>query len=199
VASRDRSWADVRSWWPPVLAIGGTLALWLLLAFANRGTTYHFAPLIVAAAGPVTARLHAATALPWRHVVALAAGSLTAATLGTALVWPLGANGGTQVGRAVDGDGIPDAVAAFVRVAEGVAWREAGLPGDPAAAAMDIRAYYEEVALALADHVPAARAAESWLYRTTETGAVLKAAMTQMAQADPPYERILYLVPMSQQ
>jgi hypothetical protein len=47
--------------------------------------------------------------------------------------------------------------------------------------------------------VPAARAAESWLFRTTETGAVLKAAMTQMAQADPLYERILYLVPMSQQ
>jgi hypothetical protein len=47
--------------------------------------------------------------------------------------------------------------------------------------------------------VPAARATESWLYRTTETGAVLKAAMAQMADADPPYERILYLVPMSQQ
>jgi hypothetical protein len=64
---------------------------------------------------------------------------------------------------------------------------------------MDIRAYYEEAALALAEHVPAARATESWLYRTTETGAVLKAAMAQMADADPPYERILYLVPMSQQ
>lgn len=109
------------------------------------------------------------------------------------------ASGGTQVGRFVDADGIPDAVAAFVRVAEGVPWRDAGLPGDPAAVAMDIRAYYEEAAVAIADHLPAARAAESWLYRTTETGAVLKAAMTQMAQADPSYERIFYLVPMSQQ
>jgi hypothetical protein len=109
------------------------------------------------------------------------------------------ATGGTQVGRVVDADGIPEAVAALVRVAEGVPWPEAGMPGDPAAVAMDIRSYYEEAALALADHVPAARAAESWLYRTTETGAVLKAAMTQMAQADPPYERILYLVPISQQ
>jgi len=109
------------------------------------------------------------------------------------------ASGGTQVGRVVDADGVSDAVAAFVRIAAGVPWTEADLPGDPAAVAMDIRAYYEEAALALADHVPAARAAESWLYRTTETGAVLKAAMTQMAQADPPYERIFYLVPMSQQ
>jgi hypothetical protein len=107
--------------------------------------------------------------------------------------------GGTQVGRVVDADGIPEAVAAFVRVAAGTPWMDAGLPGEPAAVAMDIRSYYEEAALALVDHVPAARAAESWLYRTTETGAILKAAMTQMAQADPPYERILYLVPMSQQ
>ncbi len=109
------------------------------------------------------------------------------------------ASGGTQIGRVVDADTIPDAVAGFVRVAEGVPWTDAGLPGDPAAVAMDIRAYYEEAALALADHVPAARAAESWLYQTTETGAVLKAAMTEMAQAEPPYERIFYLVPMSQQ
>jgi len=109
------------------------------------------------------------------------------------------AGGGTQVGRVVDADGIPDAVAAFARIAEGMPWTEAGLPGDPAAVAMDIRTYYEEAALALADHVPAARAAESWLYRTTETGAVLKAALVEVAQADPPYERIFDLVPMSQQ
>jgi D-proline reductase (dithiol) PrdB len=109
------------------------------------------------------------------------------------------ASGGTQVGRVVDPDGIPEAVAAFVLVAEGVPWREAGLPGDPAAVAMDIRTYYEEAAVALADHVPAARAAESWLYRTTSAGAVLKAAMGRMAQDDPPYERIVYLVPISQQ
>jgi hypothetical protein len=110
------------------------------------------------------------------------------------------ANGaGTQVGRVVDADAIPDAVAAFLRVAEGTPWDDAGLPGDPAAVAMDIRAYYEEAALALADHVPAARAAESWLYRTTETGRVLKGAMARMAAADPPYERIFYLVPMGQQ
>ncbi len=108
-------------------------------------------------------------------------------------------NDGTQVGRVVDADGIPEAVAAFVRIADGVPWADAALPGDPAAVAMDIRAYYEEAALALAGHVPAARAAESWLYQQTETGTVLKAAMLRMADADPPYERIFYLVPMSQQ
>jgi hypothetical protein len=106
---------------------------------------------------------------------------------------------GTQVGRVVDADGVPDAVAGFARIAAGTPWPDAGLPGDPAAVAMDIRVYYEEAAQALAGHVPAARAAESWLFQATETGAILKAAMTAMAAAEPPYERIFYLVPISQQ
>jgi D-proline reductase (dithiol) PrdB len=107
--------------------------------------------------------------------------------------------GHTQVGRTIGVDGIPDAIAGFVRIADGTPWTEAGLPGDPAAAAMDIRAYYEEAALGLADHVPAARAAESWLYRSTHAGAVLKAALATLAAADPPYGRLFYIVPISQQ
>src|ERR671910_544074 len=88
--------------------------------------------------------------------------------------------------------------------------RPLGRPGDPEFQRRVLSAAFallqrrdgpvlEDFPEAIADHLPAARAAESWLYRTTETGAVLKAAMTQMAQADPPYERIFYLVPMSQQ
>jgi hypothetical protein len=107
--------------------------------------------------------------------------------------------GHTQVGRVADADAIPEAVAAFVRISEGTPWNDSGLPGDPAAVAMDIRSYYEEAALALAGHVPAARAAESWLFRSTATGAVLKAALASMGSSDPPYERLLYIVPMSQQ
>ena len=107
--------------------------------------------------------------------------------------------GRTQVGRAVDADDIPEAVAAFVRISEGTPWNDAALPADPTAVAMDIRSYYEEAALALAGHVPAARTAESWLFRSTATGVVLKAALATMASSDPPYERLLYIVPMSQQ
>jgi len=109
------------------------------------------------------------------------------------------ASGSTQVGRVVSADEIPDAIAAFVRIAEGTPWTEAGIPGDPAAVAMDIRAYYEEVALALADHVPAARAAESWFYRSTETGAVMKAALAALVKSDPSFPALIYLVPWSQQ
>jgi hypothetical protein len=107
--------------------------------------------------------------------------------------------GHTQVGRTTGVDGIPDAIAAFVRISEGTPWTDAGLPGDPAAVAMDIRAYYEEAALGLAGHVPAARAAESWLYRSTHAGAVLTAALAALREDDPPYERLGYLVPLSQQ
>jgi hypothetical protein len=107
--------------------------------------------------------------------------------------------GHTQVGRTTNAEGIPDAVAAFVRISDGTPWTDAGLPGDPAAVAMDIRAYYEEAAIALAGHVPAARAAESWLYRNTQTGAILKAALATMTAGDPPYERLGYIVPISQQ
>jgi hypothetical protein len=107
--------------------------------------------------------------------------------------------GHTQVGRTTNVDGIPDAIGAFVRIAEGTPWTDAELPGDPAAVAMDIRSYYEEAALGIADHVPAARAAESWLYRSTHTGGVLKGALAALAVADPPYERLLYIVPVSQQ
>lgn len=118
MASGDLSWTAVRSWWRPAVTISGALALWLLLAFANRGTTYHFAPLIVAAAGPVTARFDATSPLPWRQVVALAAGSLAAATLGIAVLWPLGA----LAGPALVGGGAPaeTALAAAVGAATGL-------------------------------------------------------------------------------
>lgn len=89
----------------------------------------------------------------------------------------------TAVGKVTGPDGIPDVVAAFVRIADGVAISDSGLPGDVRDAALDVRAYYEEAAVALAGHVPAARAAEQWLYRETETGRVLRAAQRRLNSA----------------
>jgi hypothetical protein len=106
--------------------------------------------------------------------------------------------GGTQVGRVVGPDAIPDALAALVRIAEGVPWTEAGLPGDLPALLMDVRCYYEEAALALSDHVPEARAAESWLYRQTETGALLRTLHAVLARSDPPFPGMYYVLPLSQ-
>jgi hypothetical protein len=109
------------------------------------------------------------------------------------------AGGRTQVGRVLSVDDIPDAIEAFVRVAEGVPWPEAGIPDDPASALMDVRLYYEEVAVGLSDHVPAARAAESWMYRSTATGALMKQVLEQLAVAIPPFPALFYVVPWSQQ
>jgi hypothetical protein len=110
------------------------------------------------------------------------------------------ATGRTTVGRAVDTEHIPDAVAAFVRVANGElwqdVWREVGFTAEPPQVQSDVRAYYEEAAMALADHVPAARQAESWFYRHTETGAVLRRAQSALRQQK--YPVWAYFIPSTQ-
>ena len=107
--------------------------------------------------------------------------------------------GTTQVGRVVDADGIPDAIRAFVEVVEGAPWNEVEyVGGDPATVLMDIRAYYEEAALGLSDHVPAARAAESWYYRKTATGEVVRRYLAAVKDGDPPFPGTFYVVPASQ-
>jgi hypothetical protein len=111
----------------------------------------------------------------------------------------LATTGRTLVGRCVSADGVSGAVQAFVRVASGEPWDTVGLPGSPSEVALDVRAYYEEAALALADHVPAARAAESWLYRTTATGLVLREAQAKMRAGGAPQPAWFYVVPVSQQ
>lgn len=111
----------------------------------------------------------------------------------------LAATGRTLVGRHVTADGIAQAVEAFVRIAAGEPWESVALPGPPSEVVLDIRAFYEEAALALADHVPAARAAESWLYRNTATGGVLHQAQAKMRDAGAPAPAWFYLVPVSQQ
>jgi hypothetical protein len=96
------------------------------------------------------------------------------------------ATGRTMVGRSVDADGIPGAVGALVGIARGEAWESVGLPGPLAEVVLDVRAYYEEAALALAGHVPAARATEAWLYRSTATGSVLHEAQAKLRESGAP-------------
>ena len=67
-----------------------------------------------------------------------------------------------------------------------------------APAALDIRTYYEEAALALVDHVPAARQAESWLFRSTEAGRVLIAARDALRGAEYPRGVWFAIVPAGQ-
>lgn len=105
--------------------------------------------------------------------------------------------GRTLVGRVIGPDDVPDAVAAFARVADGVPWRDAEIPGNPIQVAHDIRSYYEEAALALA-HVPEARAAESWFFQVTEAGKAVGRAQRAMSEGDDAYAGAFYLRPATQ-
>jgi hypothetical protein len=98
-------------------------------------------------------------------------------------------------GRVVDADGIPDAVQALVLVAEGVGWKDAGIPGIPARVAQDIRGYYETAALGLADHVPSAWAGTRWFFDETATGKVLLAARAAMRDAGVKQPIWFYMAP----
>ncbi len=107
-------------------------------------------------------------------------------------------DGRTLVGRVVGPDDVPDAVAAFARVADGTPWKDAGIPGNPIQVAHDIRSYYEEAALALADHVPEARATESWFFQVTEAGKAVGRAQQAMSAGDSAYAGAFYLRPATQ-
>ena len=88
--------------------------------------------------------------------------------------------GRTSVGITGDVETIPALLEAFLKIADGALPEDSGLPSDPHRCALDVRAYYEEAALALADHVPQARATESWFFQQTEAGKLLRAAQARM-------------------
>ena len=85
--------------------------------------------------------------------------------------------------RVLDADAIPEALEAFVRVADGTPWKEAGIPGIPARVAQDIRGYYELAAMAIVEHTPAAWAGYRWYRDETQAGGVIRAAQAAMREA----------------
>lgn len=101
--------------------------------------------------------------------------------------------GRTSVGRVAAPEVIPDVLAAFVRIADGTPWTDAGLPGDPVQCAHDVRTYYEEAALALDDAASEPGRAEAWFYEITEGGKVLLAARKSMQDAGAPFAFWFYL------
>ena len=98
-------------------------------------------------------------------------------------------------GRVVQADEITDAIDAFVKIAEGTPWKEAGVPGIPARVSQDIRGYYETAALALSDHAPPAWAGTRWCLDHTEAGRVLMNARQAMADAGEPNPIWFYMAP----
>ena len=98
--------------------------------------------------------------------------------------------------RVIDADGVVDALQAFISVAQGVPWKDAGIPGIPARVAQDIRGYYEVAALELAQHTPAAWQGYRWYRDETEAGKVIRAAQTAMKAAGEKEALWRFLLPL---
>jgi hypothetical protein len=107
--------------------------------------------------------------------------------------------GRTGVVRGGGAGRVAELVAAFVRVAAGDEWTIDGAPIEMGAAALDIRAYYEEAALGLSAHVPEARQAESWFYRCTAAGDLLRHVQRQLRSSGAPPASWFALAPTGQQ
>lgn len=105
--------------------------------------------------------------------------------------------GFTHVGRSVDADGVPDALEMLHRVANGEDWTTIGIPGgNTTALCHDIRTYYEEAALELADGpVPGGRAMEDWFFERTEAGQTVLAARAAMRDAGAKFPVWFYMTP----
>jgi hypothetical protein len=61
--------------------------------------------------------------------------------------------------------------------------------------AQDIRGYYEEAAMELADHTPAAHATEAWFYQNTVTGRLMLDVIRDMKHGGAPPPDWSFLVP----
>ncbi len=104
--------------------------------------------------------------------------------------------GRTALGRVVDADRIGEAVGAFVELADGASLADVGWDADQVrAAGQDVRAFYEEAAMALSDHVPGARQIESWFYTATETGPVIASAAAALREAGEDRNTWYYILP----
>lgn len=109
------------------------------------------------------------------------------------------ANGRTAMGRVGRADDIADLVSRMVSLSEGATLESVGFDANSVrGASQDIRAYYEEAALAMAEHVPAARQIETWIYQHTETGRAIRAAVTALKDSGVDHGTWYYLLPGNQ-
>ena len=111
--------------------------------------------------------------------------------------------GTTDVARATDPDGIVAAVELLARIADAGSTaldvsdvRPPGL--DLALVAQDIRSYYEEAALSLLDHAPAARQTETWFFQHTLGGDVVHRAQRALKNGGADAATWQYMLPFTQ-
>jgi hypothetical protein len=138
-----------------------------------------------------------ACALPPRHDPDLPPAVDEALGLRAAYDRALLAHGVSSVGRAIDADTVPDALAVLHRWAEGASWNDVPLPGkNTVAVSHDIRTYYEEAAVELATGPPpGGGAAEAWFFEETEAGTTLMAARKELERQEAPFPFWFYMAP----
>lgn len=78
-------------WWSGIPFLGAAVAVWAMLAMNVADTTYHFAPMIVAAAWPMARRLRARRRLSVLAIVVTAGGGTVLALITTAALAVAGA------------------------------------------------------------------------------------------------------------
>ncbi len=105
--------------------------------------------------------------------------------------------GFSSVGRVIDADTVPKVLATLHDIAEGADWKSVELPGkNTTALCHDIRTYYEEAALELADGLaPDGRAAEAWYFEQTEAGRTVLAARAAIKDQGGPHPAWFYMAP----
>ncbi|TNC28041.1 glutaredoxin domain-containing protein [Amycolatopsis alkalitolerans] len=86
--------AAVGPWWSGLPVTVAATVAWIMLAASNPTTTYHFAPLVVAAAWPAGRRLRAARALPRAAALAATVGGVLMAVAATVVLRARGALAG---------------------------------------------------------------------------------------------------------
>ena len=111
----------------------------------------------------------------------------------------LATTGRTSVVRLGGPDHLPAVITRLVAIADSGEWNADDFsPGELGKVSADIRAYYEEVALELSRVTPAARQSESWLYRNTEMGLLLRRVHAALRAVDAPREAWFRLLPAAQ-
>ena len=112
------------------------------------------------------------------------------------------ATGRTVLGRVTtpNADGVVALIEKMIRLEAGETPADVGFAGGEAiAAGQDIRAYYEEAGLQLAENVVGARALESWFYDITEAGQLIRRAQKVMKEQGTADDfTVQYILPMSQ-
>jgi hypothetical protein len=108
----------------------------------------------------------------------------------------LAATGRTVVGKLFGPDQVPDVVRVFVAIGEGeTPWQDLAKLGTPRLVAQDVRGYYEEAAMALADHVPGANQTDAWFFLKTAAGEALRKTALRMRDEGAPQGDWGFLVP----